>query len=66
MGVSLIKATPEVCKDPVYVREERSNNLLRWDLEVEPEMRGEKAHKISYEFKLELDKQATIGSFQSK
>jgi hypothetical protein len=29
-------------------------------------MRGEKAHKISYEFKLELDKQATIGSFQSK
>jgi uncharacterized protein (TIGR02231 family) len=66
LGVSLLKATPELCKDPVYEREERANNLLRWDLEVEPEMKGEKARKISYEFKLELDKQATIGSFQSK
>jgi Domain of unknown function (DUF4139)/N-terminal domain of unknown function (DUF4140) len=66
MGVSLVKQTPELCKDPVYVREDRPNNLLRWDLDVEPEMKGEKAQKISYEFKLELDKQATIGSFQSK
>jgi len=53
-------------KDPVYAREDRPNNLLRWDLEVDPDMKGEKAQKINYEFKLELDKQATIGSFQSK
>jgi hypothetical protein len=66
LGVSLIKATPELCKDPVYEREDRTNNLLRWDLEIEPEMKGERAFKINYEFKLELDKQATIGSFQSK
>ena len=43
LGVTLVKATPELCKDPVYQREERSNNLLRWDLEVAPRMRGEKA-----------------------
>jgi len=66
MGVNLIKATPEVCKDPVYQREDRPNNLLRWDLEIDPDMKGEKALKINYEFRLELDKQATIGSFQSK
>jgi hypothetical protein len=29
-------------------------------------MRGEKAHAINYEFKLELDKQATLGSFKTK
>jgi hypothetical protein len=66
MGVSLVKATPEVSKDPMYSREDRPHNLLRWDLDVEPAMNGEKAQTIQYEFKLELDKQMTIGSFQSK
>jgi hypothetical protein len=66
MGVNLLKVSPELCKDPVYVREERANNLLRWDLDINPEMRGEKAQKIQYEFHLELDKQATLGSFLTK
>jgi hypothetical protein len=66
MGVNLLKVMPELCKDPVYEREERANNLLRWDLEIDPDMRGEKARKISYEFHLELDKQATFGSFLTK
>jgi hypothetical protein len=66
MGVSLVKALPEVSKDPMYMREERPHNLLRWDMDVEPAMNGEKAQSIQYEFKLELDKQMTIGSFQSK
>jgi hypothetical protein len=66
MGVSLLKVTPELCKDALYLREERTNNLLRWDLEIDPEMRGEKAKKIQYDFQLELDRQATLGSFQTK
>jgi hypothetical protein len=66
MGVSLVKANPEVCKDSLYQREDRPHNLLRWDLEADPAMNGEKAQTIQYEFKLELDKQMTIGSFQSK
>ena len=65
-SVGAIKATPELCKDPLYLREERTNNLLRWDLEIDPEMRGEKAKKIQYDFQLELDRQATLGSFQTK
>jgi uncharacterized protein (TIGR02231 family) len=66
MGVTLVKATPALCKDPVYEREERPNNLLRWDVEVDPDMRGEKAQRVHYEFQLELDRQATLGSFQTK
>ena len=66
MGVTLIKAAPDVSTDAMYVREEKPNNLLRWDLDVTPDMTGEKAQLVKYEFKLELDKQMTIGSFQSK
>jgi len=42
LGVSLGKHTPEMSKDPLYLREDKPNNLLRWDLEVEPETNGEK------------------------
>lgn len=66
LGVTLVKASPELCDDPVYKREERSMNLLRWDVEVGPENKGEKAKKIAYEFKLEFDRQANFGSFLSK
>jgi hypothetical protein len=66
LNVTLVKATPEISKDPLYQREDRSHNLLRWDVDVEPKMNGENAMTLQYEFKLELDKQMTIGSFQSK
>jgi hypothetical protein len=63
MGVTLIKADPEVSNDPVYAREEKTHNLLRWDLKLDSGMNGEKAKVIKYEFKLELDKQMMLGSF---
>jgi hypothetical protein len=66
MGVNLIKSDPEVSTDPVYVREEKTHNLLRWDLKLDPNMNGEKAKVIKYEFKLELDKQMMLGSFTVK
>ena len=66
MGVTLVKTSPEVSKDALYLREDRPHNLLRWDLDLDPKMNGEKAMTIQYEFKLELDKQMTIGSFSSK
>lgn len=66
LNVVLVKSAPEISKDPIYTREERTHNLLRWDLEVDPTMSGEKAMAVQYEFKLELDKQKTIGSFQSR
>jgi hypothetical protein len=66
VGVSLVKAAPELSKDPLYQREERPNNLLRWDVEVGPERSGEKALAVGYEFKLELERQMTISNFTTK
>jgi uncharacterized protein (TIGR02231 family) len=65
VGVSLLKTAPELSKDVVYQREHRPNNLLRWDLAVEPNSNGEKAVPINFEFKLELDRQLTIAAFQT-
>jgi uncharacterized protein (TIGR02231 family) len=65
VGVSLLKTAPELSKDAIYQREQRPNNLLRWDLEVAPNSSGTKAVPISFEFKLELDRQLTIGGFQT-
>ena len=64
--MTVLKATPEMCGDPLYMRQQKQHNLLRWDLTVEPNMRGEKAKEIHYEFKVELDRQMTIGGFLSK
>src|SRR4029077_5111545 len=65
VNVSLLKAGPEIRKEAIYLREQRPNNLLRWDVTVEPNTSGEKALAINYEFKLELDRQMTISSFRT-
>jgi uncharacterized protein (TIGR02231 family) len=65
VGVNLLRSSPEVCQDPGYVREQRPTNLLRWDVNVEPGMTGEKSLAIRYEFKLELDRQMSISSFRN-
>ena len=61
----MLRATPEVSREAIYQREQRPNNLLRWDVTVEPNMSGEKALAIQYEFKLELDSKMTITDFRS-
>jgi hypothetical protein len=62
-GIELIKSTPEVCKDSLYERESRPNNLLRWDLNVDANTNGERAAAIAYEFRLQLDRNMVIGNF---
>jgi hypothetical protein len=66
VGVTLGKHEPPLSKDPLYEREEKPNNLLRWDLEVEPGMNGEKAKTVQYDFTLAFDRQMTIGNFLTK
>jgi hypothetical protein len=66
VGVILIKTAPDLCKDAVYLRESRPNNLLRWDVEVPANVSGEKAFPITYEFRMELDRQMAITGFQSR
>jgi hypothetical protein len=66
VGISIVKTAPELSKDALYLRECRPNNLLRWDLDVEPGVSGEKAMAITYEFRMELDRQMAITGFQSR
>ena len=66
IGVSLLKTSPDLSKDALYQREQRPNNLLRWDVEVPANCNGEKAVPITYEFRMELDRQMAITGFQSK
>lgn len=63
VGVNLVKTEPKISTDGLYLREERPQNLLRWDMNVEPTMNGEKAVPINYEFKLEMGRQMQIGNF---
>jgi hypothetical protein len=66
VGVILTKCAPELSKDAIYLRESRPNNLLRWDIEVPANCNGEKAFAITYEFRLELDRQMAITGFLSR
>ena len=65
VGVSLTRTEPELSEDAIYLREQWPNNLLRWDVTVAPGMTGETALPIHYEFKLDLDREMTLGSFQT-
>jgi uncharacterized protein (TIGR02231 family) len=65
-GITLLKASPDVSKDGLYERESRPYNLLRWDLQVEPNTSGEKALPIAYEFKLELDRNMAISGLLAR
>lgn len=62
ININVTKTTPELCKDAIYERDERSKNLLRWDVTVAPNTFGEKAQAIMYQFKMELDKQLQVGA----
>jgi hypothetical protein len=66
IAMSLTKGDNELSKDPLYVRDDRPKNLFRWDVKVDPKQNGEKALTLDYEFKMELDKNVTIGSFMTK
>src|SRR5260370_40572713 len=66
VNVTLLKAAPALSADAKYQRDQKPSNLLRWDVNVEPKMNGEKAVPIKYEFKMELGDQMTISSFQTQ
>jgi len=66
VGVTLVKASPAVSKDALYERENRPSNLLRWDLDVEPNTSGERAAAINYEFRLELDRNMAISGLLTR
>ncbi len=64
VDVELIKAAPELSADPTYLRNDRPKNLLRWDVLVKPGATGEKATTITYEFKMQYDRNVAIENFK--
>jgi len=66
IAVSFTKGETDLSKDPLYVRDEKPKNLLRWDVKLDPKANGEKAMAIDYEFKLELALSVNIGGFLAK
>jgi hypothetical protein len=66
VAVSLVEPTPNLSEDATYRRQGRPDNLLRWDLTVEPGTNGEKAATIAYQFKLEYARDVAISNFKPK
>jgi uncharacterized protein (TIGR02231 family) len=66
VAVSLEDPKPKLSADPTYVRKDRPDNLLRWDLTVAPGTSGEKAATIDYQFKLEYARDVSIASLKPK
>jgi hypothetical protein len=66
VNVILGKCSPDLSADGIYVRESRPNNLLRWDVEVPANRNGENAFPVTYDFRMELDRQMAITGFQSR
>jgi uncharacterized protein (TIGR02231 family) len=65
VGVTLLNSTPPLSTDATYERTDRTKNLLRWDLTVEPDTNGERATTITYQFKLEYDRNVSIGDLKA-
>lgn len=66
IAVTMVKGETDLSKDPLYVRDERPKNLLRWDMKLDPKQNGEKALAIEYENRIEFDRTVNIGAFLAK
>jgi hypothetical protein len=65
VAVSLLDAAPKISEDPTYLRRERPENLLRWDLTVGPNQNAEKSAAVAYQFKLEYARDVAIANFKA-
>jgi hypothetical protein len=65
VAVSLLDPAPKLSEDATYLRRERPQNLLRWDLTVGPGQNGEKAAAVAYQFKLEYARDVAIANFKA-
>ena len=65
VAVNLVEAKPDLSDDVLYVRNQRPDNLLRWDLVIPVGTVGEKALPISYSFRLEYAKEMGVRYLRS-
>jgi uncharacterized protein (TIGR02231 family) len=60
VGVNLTRVEPALSTDAAYLRTERPDNLLRWDLVVPAGANVEKAAEVSYQFEMEYDRKLAL------
>jgi uncharacterized protein (TIGR02231 family) len=58
--ISLTSSADELSTDAGYRKSEFKKNILRWEVEVPAQAIGPDAKTVSYQFRLEYDKQMTI------
>ena len=63
--MSLEGSSPPLSDDAAYLRRERPENFLRWDVSVGPGQNDNDALSISYTFKLEFARGLTISGFRA-
>lgn len=66
LKVTLLPLEVKLSKDRGYLKTQRKQDILRWDLEVAAGASGLKAFGVDYKFKLEYDKQMSIGGLPAK
>jgi hypothetical protein len=65
IAVSLVEPSPKLSEDPAYIRYQRPQNLLRWDITAAPGQTREKAATVAYQFKLEYARDVAIANFKA-
>jgi uncharacterized protein (TIGR02231 family) len=60
VAVSLSETKPELSTDALYLRNQRPENLLRWDVLVPAGSVGEKVFPVTYVFKMEYAKEMGV------
>ncbi len=65
VAVSLVEPSPKLSNNASYLRQERPENLLRWDLTVAAGQTDEKAATVAYQFKLEYARDVAIANFKT-
>ena len=65
VAVSLVEPSPKLSDNATYQRQERPQNLLRWDVTVARGQTDEKAATVAYQFKLEYARDVAIANFKT-
>jgi cell division ATPase FtsA len=55
-----------VSKDDSYTEAERKQGILRWDVQVAAGANGTKATAVEHKYRIEHDRQLTIGGMASR
>ncbi len=60
--VTLGSTAPALSTNEEYARDQQKKGLMRWDLTLAPNTQAAKATNVTYQYKLEYAKDATIGN----